>query len=288
MRLVNMMAASPNARRALGWSVSAIAVASAVTLSGCSGSPGGSSFADCADCPEMVVIPAGEFTMGSPGSELLRGLEPQHRVALPSFAVSKYEVTFAQWDACVAAKGCLGPAADDEGWGRDTRPVINVTWDMAKAYVEWLSQKTGKPYRLPSEAEWEYAARAGTTTPFSLGATITTAQANYNGSTGYGDGPAGVNRQQTIAVGSFPPNAFGLYDMHGNVSEWMEDCWHDGYADDAPKNASPYLTPECGEHAIRGGSWEDSPADIRAAARAGMRRDQQSTSIGFRIARPAG
>jgi formylglycine-generating enzyme required for sulfatase activity len=236
----------------------------------------------------MVVIPAGEFTMGSPGSELLRGLEPQHRVTVRSFALSKYEVTFAQWDACVADGGCLGPAADDEGWGRDTRPVINVTWDMAKSYVDWLSQKTGKPYRLPSEAEWEYAARARTTTPFSFGATITTAQANYNGSTGYGNGPAGLNRQQTLAVGSFPPNAFGLHDMHGNVSEWMEDCWHDGYADDAPANAAPYLNPECGEHAIRGGSFDDPASEIRAAARKGTRRDEQSTSIGFRVARPSG
>ena len=110
------------------------------------------SFADCADCPQMVLIPAGEFTMGSPGSELLRGLETQRRVTIPSFALGKYEVTFAQWDACIADGGCDGPAPDDEGWGRETRPLIGVTWDEAKSYVEWLSRKTGKQYRLPSEA----------------------------------------------------------------------------------------------------------------------------------------
>ena len=163
--------------------------------------------------------------------------------------------------------------------------MINVTWDMAKSYIEWLSMKTGKPYRLPSETEWEYAARARTTTPFSFGATITTAQANYNGSTGYGDGPKGQDRQQTLPVGSFPANAFGLHDMHGNVSEWTEDCWHDGYADDAPANGAPYLESECGEHVTRGGSWEDPPEAVRSAARAGIRRDQQSSSLGFRLAR---
>jgi formylglycine-generating enzyme required for sulfatase activity len=235
----------------------------------------------------MMLIPAGEFTMGSPGSELLRGFETQHRVTIPSFALSKYEITFAQWDACVADGGCRGPAPVDEGWGRGMRPVIGATWDMAKSYVEWLRQKTGKSYRLPSEAEWEYAARARTTTPFSFGATITPAQANYNGSTGYADGPAGSNRQQTLPVGSFPANAFGLHDMHGNVREWTEDCWHDGYADDAPTNGAPYLSPDCGEHVIRGGSWENPPAEVRAAAREGTRRDEQSSSLGFRVARSA-
>jgi formylglycine-generating enzyme required for sulfatase activity len=267
--------------------MAAIGAATAIAIYGCSAPTAGTSFADCADCPEMMLIPAGEFAMGSPGSEPLRGLETQHRVAVPSFALGKYEITFAQWDACLAGGGCRGPAARDEGWGRETRPVIGVTWDMAKSYVEWLSQKTGKPYRLPSEAEWEYAARARTTTPFSFGATITADQANFDGSTGYAEGPAGLNRRQTLPVGRFPANAFGLHDMHGNVSEWTEDCWRDGYADDAPANAAPYLDPECGEHVTRGGSWEDPPEDIRAAARAGARRDQQSSSLGFRVARSA-
>lgn len=243
-------------------------------------------FADCAECPEMVRIPAGEFTMGSPASELFRGLEQQHRVAIPRpFALGKYEVTFAQWEACLADGGCDGPGVDDHGWGREKRPVIDVTWDEAKAYAAWLSRKTGKHYRLPSEAEWEYAARPGTTAPFSFGATITTEQANYDGSTIYGDGAAGENRQQTLPVGSFPANAFGLHDMHGNVREWVEDCWHDGYAEDAPVNGGPYLEGDCGEHVMRGGSWEDAPGDVRAAARAGRTRDEQSWSGGFRVAR---
>ena len=223
--------------------------------------------------------------MGSPGSEPFRGLEPEHRVTVPSFAVGKYEVTFAQWDACVADNGCTGPAADDAGWGRGTRPVVGVTWDEAKEYATWLSRKTGKQYRLPSEAEWEYAARARTATPFSFGPTISPDQANYNGSAGYADGPVGANRQQTQPVGSFPANAFGLNDMHGNAAEWVEDCWRDGYGDPPPTDAKPYVAPECGEHVVRGGSWEDGPDAVRAAARVGNRRDQQAPSIGFRVVR---
>ena len=257
----------------------------AVTLLGCGRAPQSTSFADCSDCPAMVTVPAGAFTIGSPANELLRGLETQRRVTIPAFALSQYEVTFAQWDACVAGGGCRGPAATDEGWGRDNRPAINVTWDMAKSYAEWLSTKTGKAYRLPSEAEWEYAARAGTTTPFSFGETISADQANYNGSTSYGQGRTGSNRQRTQPVGEFPANGFGLHEMHGNVAEWTEDCWQDGYADDAPVNGGPYITPECGEHATRGGSWESPPEEVRSAARAGTRRDQQSPSLGFRVAR---
>ena len=252
-------------------------------LAGCSGP--GSTASDCADCPQLVTLPAGDFTMGSPGSEPFRGLEPEHAVKVPSFAIGKYEVTFAQWDACVADKGCTGPAAEDQGWGRGTRPVIGVTWDEAKEYTGWLSRKTGKQYRLPTEAEWEYAARARTTTAFSFGATISPEQANYNGTTAYGDGKAGANRQQTQPVGSFPPNAFGVYDMHGNAAEWVEDCWRDGYGDPPPADAKPYIEPECGEHVVRGGAWDAPPDAVRAAARLAIRRDQQSPSIGFRVAR---
>jgi formylglycine-generating enzyme required for sulfatase activity len=260
-------------------------IAATLVLCGCGRPAAETAFADCSDCPDMVRIPAGEFMMGSPVSELLRGLETQHRVAIGAFALGKYEVTFAEWDACVAGGGCLGPAAGDENWGRGTRPAINVTWDMAEAYAEWLSKKTGKAYRLPSEAEWEYAARARTATPFSFGATISTDRANYDGSAAYAEGRSGSNRQQTLAVGSFAANAFGLYDLHGNVAEWVEDCWQDGYGDDAPATGSPYVVAECGEHAVRGGSWESAPGEVRSAARTGMRRDQQSSSLGFRVAR---
>jgi formylglycine-generating enzyme required for sulfatase activity len=234
----------------------------------------------------MVIIPAGEFTMGSPTSELYRGAETQHRVTIPSpFAMSKYEVTFAQWDACVADGGCGGHKPDDQGWGRGKRPVIGVSWNDAKAYVAWLSRKAGKQYRLPSEAEWEYAARAGTTTPFSFGQTITASQANYDGTTGYGIGRVGVNRQKTMPVGSFSANAFGLHDMHGNVWEWIEDCWSDEYTADAPKDGAPYLRANCGGHVMRGGSWEDYPGDVRAAARVGSGTNEQSWADGFRVVR---
>ncbi len=243
------------------------------------------SLKDCADCPEMVTVPAGEFLMGSPDSELFRGLEPQHRVMVPSFALGKYEVTFAEWDACVAGGGCMGPAPNDQGWGRGRRPVVDVTYEEAQAYVDWLSQKTGKKYRLPSEAEWEYAARARTTTTFSFGPTISTKEANYDGTTAFGDGPVGENRQQTLPVGSFPPNAFGLYDMHGNAWEWVEDCFIDGYGDDALKNGGAYRLRDCEEQVVRGGSWISPPGELRSAARGSATLDTQSPAGGFRVAR---
>lgn len=243
-------------------------------------------FRDCADCPEMVLIPKGQFIMGSPPGELYRGDEALHRVTIGSaFALGKYEVTFAQWDACVAGGGCGSVKPDDQGWGRGNRPVIGVNWNDAKAYVAWLSRTTGKAYRLPSEAEWEYAARAGTVTPFSYGSTITTRQANYDGSTGYGAGSKGLNRGKTLPVGSFPPNAFGLHDMHGNVWEWVDDCWSDSYTAATPANGAPYRDASCKGHAMRGGSWEDYPGDVRAAARVGSGNEEQSWADGFRVAR---
>ena len=243
-------------------------------------------FRDCKDCPDMVVVPAGSFTMGSPNTELYRGAENQHRVTIAKpFALGKYEVTFDEWLACVADKGCGGFTPDDQGWGKGKHPVIGVSWDDAKAYVAWLSRKTGKHYRLPSEAEWEYAARAGATTPFAYGATISSEQANYDGRTAFGEGKTGVFREKTTPVGSFAPNAFGLYDMHGNVWEWMEDCWSEEYGSTTPADGSPLLKGSCGGRVMRGGSWEDYAGDIRAAARVGSGTDEQSWADGFRIAR---
>src|SRR5262245_37248187 len=164
------------------------------------------SFKDCDVCPEMVVVPAGRFLMGSPADEADRKLNegPQHWVTIGRpFAVGKFEVTFAEWDACTADGGCRH-RPDDKGWGRGKQPVYMVSWDdITQEYLPWVSRKTGKAYRLLSEAEWEYAARAGTTTPYSSGLTITKSQANFHSPKG------------TFDVGSFPPNAFGLYDMHG-------------------------------------------------------------------------
>ena len=174
----------------------------------------------CPTCPEMVVVPAGSFTMGSPASEPQRDVDEAHvraKIARP-FAVGKFAITFDQWDACVAAGGCNRYRPADQGWGRGKRPVINVNWDEAKAYAGWLSRKTGKTYRLLSETEWEYVARAGTTTPFWWGSSITPKQANYNGNYTYeGGGSKGEYRQRTVPVDRFKANAWGLYNVHGNV-----------------------------------------------------------------------
>jgi formylglycine-generating enzyme required for sulfatase activity len=240
-------------------------------------------FKDCAGCPQMVVIPAGEFTMGSPPAE--QQAEAQHRVTIAApFAVSKFEITFEEWAACVKGGGCGGYRPPDQGWGRGKRPVINLSWVNAKDYVQWLSHKTGKPYRLLSEAEWEYAARAGTTTPFSFGETISPSQANFDGSPD-GSGPSDLNRQKTMPVGSFPANAFGLHDMHGNAWEWVEDCWHDDYTAEAPTDGSAWRKDNCGGHVGRGGSWEDSQGELRASARTGGFKDELSATDGLRIAR---
>jgi formylglycine-generating enzyme required for sulfatase activity len=242
-------------------------------------------FKDCANCPEMVVIPAGEFTMGSPDAEPFRAAETQHRVTIAApFAVGKFEITFDQWGACVKDGGCGGYRPDDQHWGRGKRPVIDISWESAKAYVTWLSRETGKPYRLLSEAEWEYAARAGTTTAYSTGKTILTAQANYDGS-GDGSGPSDVNRQKTMPVGSFPANGFGLYDMHGNVSQWVEDCWHDDYTAKTPTDGSAWVEGDCNGRVLRGGSWGDSDVELRSAARTGEFKDMSSYNDGLRIAR---
>jgi formylglycine-generating enzyme required for sulfatase activity len=242
-------------------------------------------FKECAFCPQMVVIPAGEFTMGSPDSEPFRAAETQHRVTIAAaFAVSKFEITFDEWRACVKDRGCDGYWPDDQKWGRGKRPIIDVTWDHAKAYVNWLSHKTGKPYRLLSEAEWEYAARAGTTTAFATGAAISPSAANYDGSDD-GSGPSAVNRQKTMPVGSFPANRFGLHDMHGNAAEWVEDCWHDDYTQAAPTDGSAWLEANCEGRVLRGGSWGDSQVELRSAARTGEYQVNSSYNDGLRIAR---
>ena len=202
----------------------------------------GERFRDCATCPEMIVVPAGSFLMGSPETEAERSDSegPQHRVTIPApIAVGVYEVTFAEWEACVSGGGCGGYRPGDEGWGRDRRPVINVSWEDARAYAAWLSRQTGQAYRLLSEAEWEYVARAGTTTAFHFGGTISASQANYDGNYTYGGGRKGQYRERTVAVGRFAPNAFGLYDVHGNVWEWVADCWNESYAG-APRDGQAW------------------------------------------------
>jgi formylglycine-generating enzyme required for sulfatase activity/uncharacterized caspase-like protein len=242
---------------------------------------------DCDVCPEMVVVPAGAFQMGSPSSEGGHSGDegPQHRVMIPkAFAVGKYEVTFQQWGACVSAGGCNGYRPEDENWGRGRHPVINVSWKDAKAYVEWLSRKTGNGYRLLTESEWEYAARAGTTTPFHFGVAISTAQANYDGNYVYGSGRKGEYRRRTISVGSLVANRFGLHDVHGNVWEWVEDCWNRSYSG-APSDGSAWTSGECGRRVLRGGSWFYVPRFLRSALRNGYDPDFRTYYLGFRVAR---
>ena len=244
-------------------------------------------FKDCAECPEMVVVPSGSFTMGSPTGEDGRDDDegPQREVRIAyRFAVGVYEVTFSEWEACLDAGGCGGYVPDDEGWGRGNRPVVNVSWDDAQSYVRWLSEKTGHEYRLLSESEWEYVARAGTTTPFYFGSTISTDEANYDGNYTYGTGRKGVDREKTVAVGSFSANAWGVYDMHGNVWEWVEDCYNDSYVG-APTNGSAWESENCGVRVLRGGSWYSAPEDLRFANRNRSSAYLRFSKFGFRVLR---
>jgi formylglycine-generating enzyme required for sulfatase activity len=240
----------------------------------------GDSFKECAkDCPEMIVIPAGAFTMGLPAYENDQGNEsPQHKVTIAKpLAVSKFGVTFAQWDLCVSLGGC--PQVGDSGFGRGTRPVINLSWNDAQRYVAWLSQITGKRYLLLSEAEWEYAARAGTQTAFFWGAEIGIDNANC-----IGCGSRWDNRE-TSPVGSFPPNAFGLFDMAGNVWQWVQDCYHRNY-DAAPADGAAWDSGgNCERRVVRGGSWNSEPNYLRSASRGGDFISSRNSNTGFRVRR---
>ena len=246
------------------------------------------SFKDCPDCPEMVVAPAGSFIMGSPEIEKERyysAESPQRRVTFQKpFAVGKFTVSYAEWDACVADGGCGGLKLKDD-WGRGDLPAVNVTWTIAHTYLEWLEEKTGKKYRLLSEAEWEYAARAGTTTTFWWGPKITPEQANYNGTLYYtGGGKIGEYRQKTVPVSSFQPNPWGLYQVHGNVFQWVEDCASSEYKT-APVDGSAQTSGHCPTRTIRGGSWKSEPTLLRAACRHYGWPEQPSFDTGFRVAR---
>jgi formylglycine-generating enzyme required for sulfatase activity len=243
-------------------------------------------YKDCAECPAIVEIPPGTFMMGSPDTEpdhqgyVAIAAAPVHRVTIPaSFAAGKYEVTFDEWDACVAAGGCSHKPGD-EGWGRGRHPVMNVSWNDVQTYLVWLSNKTGKTYRLLSEAEWEYVARAGTTTPFHTGATISTSQANFNVKFTYPPG----KRDRTVPVGSFGANQFGLHDVHGNVWEWVQDCLNENYKG-APSDGSAWAAGGCGERILRGGSWFFRPRALRSSERYWYRSDDRDSIGGFRVAR---
>jgi formylglycine-generating enzyme required for sulfatase activity len=240
-------------------------------------------FRECAqDCPKMIVIPPGRFMMGSPASETDRLARegPQHEVTIARpFAVSRFEVTWDEWEVCVKYGDC--PHISDSTWGRRTRPVINVTWEQAKQYVAWFAGMTGQPYRLLTEAEWEYAARAGTDTAYPWGNEIGNGNANCSGC-----GSHWADEKKTAPVGSFPPNAFGLHDMIGNVWEWVEDCYQDSY-NGAPADGLALTTRDCVNHVVRGGSWSvwQVPQSARSASRDNYAKDQQRSMVGFRVAR---
>jgi formylglycine-generating enzyme required for sulfatase activity len=227
---------------------------------------------------EMVKIPGGRFFMGSPETKAERhdNESPQHYVDVPEFWMGKYVVTQEQWQVIMGNEPSYFKGKN--------RPVERVSWNNATKFCEKLSKKTGRDYRLPSEAEWEYACRAGTTTPFYFGETITEELANYRASETYADEPKGKYREQTTPVGQFPPNAFGLYDMHGNVWEWCQDVWHDNY-DGAPVDGSAWLNGgNSSRRVVRGGSWYFNPRWCRSA----NRYDSYSVEtdfiyIGFRL-----
>jgi formylglycine-generating enzyme required for sulfatase activity len=246
------------------------------------------SFRDCPECPEMIVIPAGSFMMGAPENEFGHQSyeSPQHPVTITRpFAAGKFALTFTEWEACVNDGGCGSYTPNDRGWGRNNRPVINVSWNDAKAYAAWLSRKTGQNYRLLSEAEWEYAARAGSQTPFWWGSTITPNQANYDGTADiYKGGEKGEYRQQTMPANSFQPNPWGLYQVHGNVWQWVEDCWHDNY-EGAPTDGSGWISENCNQRVLRGGSWGAAPVSLRAANRTIYFPTFRDAYTGFRVAR---
>jgi formylglycine-generating enzyme required for sulfatase activity len=258
----------------------------------------GSVFRDCTNCPEMVVIPPGSFIMGASAAETSRlGIadnlatteRPQHHVNISrSFALGKYHVTYAEWDACLADGGCNGYRASDDGQGRGNRPVVRVSWVDAQAYVTWLNGKVrghltvstsgGGPYRLPSEAEWEYAARAGTTTPRYWGEAIGVGHANCDGCGTQWD------NKHPAPVGSFAPNPFGLYDMQGNAWQWTGDCFNGSYAG-APSDGSAWTSGNCDTPVYRGGSWFSPPKGVRSSMRSKYDLRSRDSDTGFRIAR---
>jgi formylglycine-generating enzyme required for sulfatase activity len=243
-------------------------------------------FSDCEACPNMAALPAGSFLLGSPPSEPTRRQDegPITDITLAKpFAIATREVTYTEWDACVADGGCRDYRPSDMGWGRGERPVANISYEDAKSYVAWLSAKTGKAYRLPSEAEWEFAARGGSRAAFAFGNNVSPETANYNGTYPY-FGDAGEFRGRTTPVASFAPNNFGLYDMHGNLWEWTDDCWNDTHAG-APADGAPVILSACGSRVLKGGAWNTGGWRLRSAHRINKRAAARENDIGFRVAR---
>jgi formylglycine-generating enzyme required for sulfatase activity len=277
-----------------------IAAALALAGTGTNAQTAGNALRDCPECPEMVVVPAGEFVMGSPQSESGHADEkPQHtaRFAAP-FVVSRFEVTFREWDACTAAGKC--PQAADDGYGRDNFPAINVSWRDAQGYVAWLSEKTGKRYRLLSESEWEYAARAGTTTAWfwgpeddSYGSRKACEYANTHDEAGKDAHPMYVwshhqcndGYAENAPTGRYKANPFGLHDMLGNVREWVQDCHQEGYAGATADGSVRGHAGACEKRVVRGGAWVDGASTARSAYRYAETEGFRNYQVGLRVAR---
>jgi formylglycine-generating enzyme required for sulfatase activity len=239
----------------------------------------GTRFRDCAQCPEMVVVPAGRYLMGSPAGEFGRDADegPQREVTIARpLAVGRFEVTFDQWEACLKDGGCNGYRPSDDRFGRENRPVIYVNWHDAKAYVTWLARHTGKPYRLLTEAEWEYIARAGTTTAWQCGNEFECVRTRA----WFGGNSGGF----THVGGEVPANGFGLSDVMGNVWEWVEDCYRDSYAG-APTDGTAVTSGDCGQRVMRGGSWLTNPRELRSAYRSRDTVERRRNSYSLRVAR---
>ena len=250
-------------------------------------------FKECDVCPEMAAIPAGTNLIGSPDTERGRDANegPQQQIVIAQpFAAGRSEVSFEEWLACVAEGGCNAYRPGDYGWGYGLRPVINVSWTDARAYVAWLSRKTGATYRLLSEAEWEYAARGCVTvcrsTPFWFGMDISNARANYNWRYSYEGSPKARAAAQDRRSLPAEPNPFGLLHMHGNVREWVEDCWNASLAG-LPRDGTARTSGDCRSHVLRGGSWADEPKGLRSAERSWEVTAERRAQIGFRVARDA-
>ena len=243
---------------------------------------------------DMIDIPGGKFLMGTEDEEIerlckkydlnyFRSEKPQHEVTVQPFFMGKFQVTQAQWKAIASLPKVKRDLEPDPSYFKgNERPVEGVSWEDAEEFCQRLSKQTGTEYRLPTEAEWEYACRAGTITAFNLGKTITTNLANYNGSYTYASEPKGEHREQTTPVGSFAPNIFGLYDMHGNVWEWCQDNGHYSY-ENAPTDGSAWLSGKSSAKVICGGSWNSVPPDCRSAYRISSNRDYRLNHIGFRV-----
>ena len=235
---------------------------------------------------QMILVPGGVFVMGSPGDELERDEDegPQHEVKVPSFFMGRYPVTQAQWKSVAGLPLVRVELAPDPSYFKESdRPVEQISWYEAVEFCDRLSAHTGRPYRLPSEVEWEYACRAGTTTAFYYGETIMPELANYNGEYVYGNGPKGKNRRETTPVGEFPANAYGLQDMHGSVYEWCADHWHKSY-EGAPTDGSIWLTDNNSTRRVtRGGSWAGYPGWCRSACRDSGNPVARYDIVGFRV-----